>query len=185
MRNENFRIVFRQSIFSLILSYATSPPIFHTRTCFRTWNSTWRNYVSHKYLHRRTRVAWRIARSWRKFACSGDFGFFENLQSGRRRVAPCHFSKHFSNASTSGIREQHLYIRCSPRRGIPSSHESLASKHVFRIRVSLRHAASVCSRASTRGHAKEIACHSSIEGPTVLSFSRLLLSLSSSLHSPC
>lgn len=164
------------------LSYATSPPIFHTRTWFRTWNSVTK-LRSHKYLHRRTRVAWRIARSRRKFACSGDFGCFENLQSAD--AAPCHFSKHFSNASTSGIREQHLYIRCSPRRGISSSHESLASKHVFRIRVSLRHVASVCSRASTRGHAKEIACYSSIEGPTVLSFSRLLLSLPSSLHSRC
>jgi len=110
---------------------------------------------------------------------------FRFLRKSSERTPPRHFSKHFSNASTSGIREQHLYIRCSPRRGIPSSHESLASKHVFRIRISLRHAASVCSRASTRGHAKEIACHSSIEGPTVLSFSRLLLSLSSSLHSPC
>lgn len=75
---------------------------------------------------------------------------------GARMRPPCHLSKHFSNASTSEIREQHLY---SPRRGIPSSHESSAGKYVFRIRVSLQCVAPVCN---TRGHAKEIACYSSI-----------------------
>lgn len=101
-----------------------------------------------------------------------SFGTDENSHAPGISVAPkifgtrtrpsCHLSKHFSNASMSRIREQHLYIRYSPHWGIPSSYGSPAGKHVFRIRASLRYAASVCLRANTRGHAKEIACYSSI-----------------------
>jgi len=48
-------------------------------------------------------------------------GFRSLRKSSERERGRSHLLKHFSNASTSCVREQHLYIRYSPRRGIPSS----------------------------------------------------------------
>jgi len=48
-------------------------------------------------------------------------GFRSLRKSSERERSRSHLLKHFSNASTSWVREQHLYIRYSPRRGIPSS----------------------------------------------------------------
>lgn len=70
--------------------------------------------------------------------------------------------KYVSNISASDI------VLC---RGIPNSHESSTSRYIFyaRIRVSLN-APVRLHCANTRGHAKEIACYSSIRSHGTFTF---------------
>lgn len=81
---------------------------------------------------------------------------------GARTRPPSSFETFFECIDIEDTWATSLHQIQSPHQEILSSHESSAGKHVFRIRVSLRYVAPVCSRANTRDHAKEIACYSSI-----------------------
>jgi len=72
--------------------------------------------ITFSQVHRRTRVAPLGTTKIRMLR-----GFRSLRKSSERKRGRSHLLKHFSNASTSWVREQHLYIRYSPRRGIPSS----------------------------------------------------------------
>lgn len=141
-----------------------------------------------RVVHRHTSAAAaRIAARRRRFACYGRFR--SATKAFERRARPlCHLSKHFSDASTSRIREQHLCeihpsprspsrsraaeesrTRAKPRRQVSTfSERVLARPLVSSFLLEIRRARVVCvyvcvlSRADARGHAKEIACYSSI-----------------------